>query len=53
MKQSKIYKKSAGFSSTVKKNPKLEILKRISPKAIARAIETKMRENDKKTQDYE
>lgn len=53
MKRSKVYQKKTKLESSVKKNPKLEILKRVSPKAIARAIEAKMRENDKNKQDYE
>ena len=53
MKRSKLYQKRTKLESSAKKNPKLEMLKRISPKAIARAIEAKMRENDKKTKDYE
>ena len=40
------------LDDSLKKNPKLEALKRISPKALARAIETKMKEDDKNKDDY-
>jgi len=46
MKHSKKHKRKTKISEFVKKNPKLEALKRLPPEVIARAIKSKMNEED-------
>ncbi len=46
MKHSKKHKRKIKISEFIKKNPKLEALKRLPPEVIARVIKSKMNEED-------
>jgi len=48
MKHSKKDKRKTKISEFIKKNPKLEALKRLPPEVIARVIKSKMNEEDNK-----
>ena len=48
MKHSKKRNKRTKIEELIKKNPKLEALKRLPPEVIARAIKSKMNEEDNK-----
>ena len=46
MKHSKKHKRKTKISEFIKKNPKLEALKRLPPEVIARVIKSKINEED-------
>jgi len=46
MRHSKKHKRKTTISEFIKKNPKLEALKRLPPEIVARAIKSKMSEED-------
>ena len=48
MKNYKKHSRKTKISEFMKKNPKLEVLKRLPPEVIARAIKSKMNEEDDK-----